>query len=450
MIDHFLMELTIENKYIAGPKRTGSYTITDNISCPFHHIVHQGNFYSFGFRNLKKSVLQSIIKFLIDYVEGKGALPSFLVSFMELSQYSTEYSGAEPITLVVDIIWLLRACHMWITQNKDGKYDIAEINRLQTKISKSILPSKKGQELCNAIKVLRNKINLFTKDCYQCQCQCTIHFEKNRFSSLGIGNRIDLLQKFVSEDKNTVCINFGTFLRNIANLIKKELRQVEYDIKTKFLNEIPKNMWTDIFVKRYEGEHIPIYVDTDNNMVDIYNPEYDSDGEPTNKIYAYVYQGEEDPKPIYKVSFVNQKFCILCDAYKQPNLLPKIIVDPHCRGFIEYSGENSPYVCTRLCNVLSFYCHKKDFVQGSKFGTICHYDIRNLRYGKNRMMEFYAGCSDNGSTLSLLGIDDIKRYIIWKFLDLLEIGPTHKKLIPEFDSDVYSESCSESCSSSDE
>jgi hypothetical protein len=463
------MELVLTNKYITP--RLCQFNITAQKSCPLHDIVKRIHFRSptalfKGSAIFVQSIISNmrvIVAFLINWMKEKQPITLFIESFEKLSSYH----NSEPIELIPDIIWLLKAISNWIINQEDSPYVVSQIKESQ----KSIIDQFEGDPckiLPHMVKLLSKEVNSFTRKCYPCQCQYKIQIRKEHFDTFGIGNRIDLVQKFLSEDGFVVYSNFRMRLNIVVAQIKSNLRKIEYVVGTKLLKDIPKIMWTDIYVRYFKNTCKLVYVDSDHNIVDVYDNSYRNDacsseeteggeteggetkggetkggetkggetkggetkGEKSdNKKYAYIYQGENDPNPIYEVSFSNQTFCIFCDTYKKTKSSPKIFVNPYGHQFTEQKPiPNGLYVCRRLCNTLAFHCQKKISYFKNIYENHCSYNIRNLRYAKNRMLGFYTGCVDSGSSLVTLENVDVRRYIIWILLDLLGIGPEEESI----------------------
>jgi hypothetical protein len=397
MIDYFLMELTIKNKYI-NPEKC-KYDIRYKTLCPFHEFIDPVP----RSTSCEIETLHKIIIFIQNHF--RKSVPLFWQSFDELSSWRT----LSNISLVFHIIWLLNACANWIIAKQDEEYNELQIGKLQMKIFNSLTEEGFG---IDTVHILKNHIDLFLKKCRLCQCIFTVGFFRRNFDQFNIGNRIDLVEKFLSKDKIVIYDDFDSYILEVANRIKKKLREVEYhDIQKKELCLVPKFLWTKLLEKHYYVEG-PLYIDGDNNIIDIY-PKYK-----THKTkYLYFYSREKEPKFIYEISFKNQSYCILCDAYKKPKLFPPMCMTND--GYMEtHKIHKGLYVCTKMCNALVYYYNVNilgDEPNGEEFDL----NFKNFRYAKNRMMEFYTGCEDKGSSLALLENADLKRYIIYRFLDLL-------------------------------
>jgi hypothetical protein len=421
------MELTIRNKYI---NRGNGGNFTSYTLCPYHKVFED--------RKLSKSEdLRKLIQFVLDQIEKhEPALkPKFLKSFKKHSKWRKMKSHSDIIKLIANAIWLLQTAIDFATNAQDNEYSISQIEKIQLDILNVYSNDKvrkKPPVQHYAESVLRDNIIHFSEICIKCSCHYVKNFDDYQFLEYKIGNRIDLLQKFLSEDGLVFYDNFKLRLIDVAHLIRQNLRKVEYVVgEKKKLGDIPKYLWTRIYAIYLEDNSKPIYIDSSNNLVNIYyydeeNSDSGEDWSDGAKKYTYLYEGEQEPSPIHKISFENQRFCVLCDAYKKPKEFPKVYLRPRYSRIVEETMENRPHICRNLCHILALHGSRSKCTSRGHEGKYFAFNIQKLRYTKNRMLEFYMGCMDPNSNLSILENGDIRRYIIWTFLDVLGIFEPEK------------------------
>jgi hypothetical protein len=403
------MKLTISNKYIK--RRNCSYFDSSKL-CPFHIIIRDS-----GSENLE--VLHKTISIIQKHF--CNPVPKFLKSFDELSSWRT----LKNIKLVFCIIWLVDACINWITDGKDEEYDELKLTKLQLEIFNNL---PEGKFNIDAGKVLRDQLKLFLEKYHLCQCEYRLKFTEKQINKFDIGNRIDLVEKLLKEDGMVVYDNFNSHLEQIVKRIRDEIRKVKYTIgKEKELCQIPKNLWTEIFKKYVSNSSKSIYIDSGDKLFDLHSGddslEEDTESEeekpkPKRKIktkYIYLHVEETNPGIICKISFKNQSYCVLCDGHKPNISMPIVHVSGECSFNTDITG-SKPYICTNVCTPLIHY-YNSVILKTKKDTYKLNFD--NFRYAKNRMMEFYTGCADDKSDLSILYNGDVKKYIVSMFLVLL-------------------------------
>jgi hypothetical protein len=397
------MELTIRGKYIND--NNCKYNTKCKQLCPFHDIIKCNI--------LELAKLQKLVSFIGDHLPEMR--PIFWQSFDELSSWRT----LKLVNLSFHIVWLLIALTNWIEMGQDSEYDPSKIGKLQMEM----LNDSDDQKF-SVKHILETHLKSFITNHHWCQCEYKINITKTSFDKLNIGNRIDLIEKFLSMDGMMVYNDFNSHLKETADLIKENLKKVKCELGNKrILEDVPKSTWSAIFEKYSANNKKPIYLNSDNHLVnfspcDEDNSDSDEEGNRRKTRYVYVHFNETNPSTLHQISFVGQTFCILCDAKKEGLTIPKMKI---CNGdsLKLKSVSTGPHICEKICNALVYYYNLNVLKTSSK--ETYQLNFKNFRYAKNRILAFYTGCSDEKSNLSMLDDADAKKYIILKFLYLLMV-----------------------------
>jgi len=200
----------------------------------------------------------------------------------------------------------------------------------------------------------------------------------------------------------------------------KDLQMIPYAIINRDFNDVPRCLRSRILEMFFSTNEF-VYVDSNNHIIDIpQKKDYeDMPGlvctecgrtDPLNSddmldFNTFVYPGEKQPDPIYRIIINTQLFCILCDASD-----PAITVGNHTRNL--YPDDNliiemryCSNICSKIgerrlrCMIRACCGIKKSFWKS--------------RYAKNHIEALYSD-----SNFRMLNMDII-RYIMSKYLDVI-------------------------------
>jgi len=196
--------------------------------------------------------------------------------------------------------------------------------------------------------------------CYQhfvdsylgCQCSFTLKFNKRNISHLRIGDRVDLIQKYVLEGTSSKC--FDTYLTDGFELIRNNLRKIDSQIETKCISDIHGHKQSQLITKfKYESV---VYLDENYNFVS-----------------SYLYIGEDEPNIMYAITANNASYCVLC-------------LDVWIQNYIDINNDTKKpkmCVCHNMCDKL------KARVYGDKREPRFPNQMKKLKYAKNRLLLLY-------------------------------------------------------------
>jgi len=311
---------------------------------------------------------------------------------------------------------LYAICYICIAMDPTLNFD-TELGNLYTTIVHKLIEDD-GSAKRYIDNLLRTSTNNFINRDYKCQCQFTLSFNEKSIEKYKIGNRIDLLQKFLSGADFENCVDVEESVQTIIQTIQNNLRKSKKVIIKKKLEDVPKYLWTDIFEKYYQHQKKPIYIRSGDNLVyrkkeDDYSESDEESEEESGKHEGdtiYLYLNEPEPDPDSLVIFQDQPYCILCDDNNPPSFTEAKFFNGHVRT--NKVVKTKPYICRQICSSLA-HCYYQGF-PGNKHKI----SIKNLRYVKNQVMALYVGYLDTNSDFNVFYIDIIK-FIIGKFLDIV-------------------------------
>lgn len=279
--------------------------------------------------------------------------------------------------------------------------------------------------------LLRTKINNFIKlnDLNnKCECSNILLFTDIQIHNYKIHGRKDLLYEQLSEINADACLDIDEYINNnIIPNIQNNFRKFNYQVLNKNLEDCPKFLWTDIFEKYCKNSGCIIYIDSNNQIIDLrnnprfisydachnddyYDTESDDDSFDDDITTTYLSVNEDDPDPIYKINFVGQDYCILCDG----NSLRSEYECEINNGYVSIYDNRRPHICNNICNLLvRLYSQYNEYKRGYQL------NVKNLRYSKNNILELYTGHADINSIFNILPID-VRNFIIHIFLSIMD------------------------------
>lgn len=365
-----------------------------------------------------------MIEFIYESMRKKNIDPIFLNPYYEIYLRTKEKYLESCLCLIILI-------NIVIDRIQNGMHVIVdfelEINKL--KISAFDLEIMNTNTYFTTL--LRTKINNFIKlnDLNnKCECSNVLLFTDIEIHNYKIYGRKDLLYEQLSEINADACLDIDEYIyKNIIPNIRNNFRKFNYQILNKNLEDCPKFLWTDIFEKYCKNSKCDIYIDSSNQIIDLrnnprfisydacHNDDYD-DTESSDDSFdddittTYLSVNENDPDPIYKVNFIGQDYCILCDG----NSLQSEYECEINNGYVSIYDTRRPRICNNICNKLvRFYsqCHKSKIAY--------QINVKNLRYSKNNIFELYTGNADINSIFNTLPID-VRNFIISIFLSIID------------------------------
>ena len=332
-----------------------------------------------------------IYAYVISYFKQIDVYPPFLKLY-------DQFIAQKQINACADIIQQcssLCLMHIFMQWLSDANIDLVDYDKLYMifLFSEKCHPTNIQKELIDTI---HNMID--ATDIIPCTCQCILFIEKSVIK----GNRIDLLQKYLSANDICLCENVDLCIKNKINDINNNMQKIKYRIESISLNKVPKHLWSDIFERYCKNGPKNNYLFIDSNLENIYSGIFIE-----NISYKWIHQSEYESgiDLIYELNANNESYCVLCDKFRPASL---ILIGPYFRM------NCGLHICHSLCGHLALHFGKKNFVGDY---TI---NFKSLRYVTNKLVILRTGYVDITSILSTINLD-IMKHIAMFFIELVGI-----------------------------
>ena len=370
-----------------------------------------------------------LIKFIRGFVEEKNSYPVFLKSFDDF--YAKPLLQLVPTYIVTELnqqiitdsiqkcyaLCLLHQTTNWLNKNIDLIVNFEfEIKKLFMDLLFSTVAEKNIFIDYLNMRFIAD-VEHFAESYPDCLCSHTLLIDPKsteHYSNHAIRKRFDLVHKFLSDVDFEKCQNIDKFITDLVISIQNNLRMINRAIEDAKLKDVPKYLWTQIFETFLSDSTIQaVLVDDYNNCV--YGPYamYNST--------VYLYPGETNPNPVYKIKITNETYCVLCDA-DNPSKNDYAAKIEYAKLMPRKKGENGPYICEQICSKLFLHNFDKR-IHSHKYYINTYYDLRqnflNVRHTKNKILVLQCGYTDPNSIFSIFPKDIINEIII-TLLDIIK------------------------------
>ena len=385
------MEIRIEKKYISkdSPYRK------DSCLCHIH-------------KQLDDIELDphKLIQFVHTFVKEKNSYPVYLKSFDDFYTKPLLYIVPDHILTGFNqsiITKIIDKCCASYLISKLGEYIITgdtitfdfetEIKKIFEKILYATITDNISC-LDSINKLLSRTIKKFALSYPDCACSHILLIDRRSMKAYNTQYRIDLVYKEITDTDFKNCENVDKYIKSVIISINNNLKESSRYIMAKPLKDIPKYLWTQIFFEYLSMGHdnSSVLVDEDNKCVLTEFPR------------TFLYPGEPNLGPLYRIPIYNEAYCILCDAISHTDR--KIRIGGDKKIDIFNKKYRSPYICKNICSKL-ILIHSDKYQLEIFNGR----DILKLRHVKNRVMLLYCSLMDSHSSFQILPKDVIKKII---------------------------------------